>query len=127
MENYELYPEEKLINAIFGAPVYIHDVEHFLSDEGKKAVNDLLENPPPSVGKRDVRVIRLRFGFEPLTETEKFKPHLSNARTLKEVGSYLGVTPERIRQVEAKTLRRFRHPAYSKKLKIYLEGRVDNV
>ncbi|MDD4169558.1 MAG: RNA polymerase sigma factor RpoD [Desulfotomaculaceae bacterium] len=59
---------------------------------------------------REQRVLRLRFGLDD-----------GRARTLEEVGQKFGVTRERIRQIEAKTLRKLRHPSRSKKLKDYLE------
>ncbi len=59
---------------------------------------------------REQKVLRLRFGLED-----------GRARTLEEVGQTFGVTRERIRQIEAKTLRKLRHPSRSKKLKDYLE------
>lgn len=59
---------------------------------------------------REQRVLRLRFGLDD-----------GRARTLEEVGQQFGVTRERIRQIEAKTLRKLRHPSRSKKLKDYLD------
>jgi len=59
---------------------------------------------------REQKVLRLRFGLED-----------GRARTLEEVGKEFDVTRERIRQIEAKALRKLRHPSRSKKLKDYLE------
>jgi len=59
---------------------------------------------------REKRVLELRFGIED-----------GRPRTLEEVGKEFGVTRERIRQIEAKALRKLRHPRRSKKLKDYLE------
>ncbi len=59
---------------------------------------------------REKRVLELRFGIED-----------GRPRTLEEVGREFGVTRERIRQIEAKALRKLRHPSRSKKLKDYLE------
>ncbi len=60
--------------------------------------------------EREQKVLRLRFGLED-----------GRARTLEEVGKEFDVTRERIRQIEAKALRKLRHPSRSKKLKDYLE------
>ncbi len=59
---------------------------------------------------REQKVLKLRFGLED-----------GRARTLEEVGKQFDVTRERIRQIEAKALRKLRHPSRSKKLKDYLE------
>lgn len=60
--------------------------------------------------EREQKVLKLRFGLED-----------GRARTLEEVGKQFEVTRERIRQIEAKALRKLRHPSRSKKLKDYLE------
>ena len=59
---------------------------------------------------RERRVLQLRFGLID-----------GHQRTLEEVGKRFGVTRERIRQIEAKALRKLRHPSRSKKLRDYLE------
>jgi RNA polymerase primary sigma factor len=59
---------------------------------------------------RERKVLLLRFGLED-----------GRARTLEEVGKEFNVTRERIRQIEAKALRKLRHPSRSRKLKDYLE------
>ena len=59
---------------------------------------------------REEKVLRLRYGIDD-----------GRPRTLEEVGKEFNVTRERIRQIEAKALRKLRHPSRSKKLKEYLE------
>lgn len=60
--------------------------------------------------EREQKVLRLRFGLDD-----------GRPRTLEEVGKQFNVTRERIRQIEAKALRKLRHPSRSKKLKDYLD------
>jgi RNA polymerase primary sigma factor len=60
---------------------------------------------------REERIIRMRFGFED-----------GNPRTLEEVGQVFAVTRERIRQIEAKALRKLRHPSHSNLVRTFLEG-----
>ncbi|MBQ6058752.1 MAG: sigma-70 family RNA polymerase sigma factor, partial [Clostridia bacterium] len=59
---------------------------------------------------REERVLKLRFGLED-----------GRARTLEEVGKEFNVTRERIRQIEAKALRKLRHPSRSRRLKDFME------
>jgi len=73
----------------------------------KDEVSEVLE----TLTKREAKVIRLRFGL-----TEDGCP-----RTLEEVGAFFNVTRERIRQIEAKALRKLRHPTRSRRLKVYAE------
>ena len=72
----------------------------------KEQVEDVLE----TLSEREARVLQLRFGLED-----------GRNRTLEEVGHDFGVTRERIRQIEAKALRKLRHPNRSKKLKDFLD------
>ncbi|HHV98545.1 MAG TPA: RNA polymerase sigma factor RpoD [Clostridiaceae bacterium] len=72
----------------------------------KEQLIDVLDTLTP----REEKVLRLRFGLDD-----------GRARTLEEVGKEFNVTRERIRQIEAKALRKLRHPSRSKKLKDYLE------
>jgi RNA polymerase primary sigma factor len=76
---------------------------HMLNDAVLEALDELTP--------REKEVVRLRFGLED-----------GQARTLEEVGKQFGVTRERIRQIEAKTLAKLRHPHRSQKLRDYLEG-----
>ena len=72
----------------------------------KEQIDDVLD----SLNEREKRVLQLRFGLED-----------GRSRTLEEVGREFGVTRERIRQIEAKALRKLRHPSRSKKLRDFLE------
>ncbi len=71
----------------------------------KEQLNDVME----TLTSREAKVLRLRFGLED-----------GKARTLEEVGREFNVTRERIRQIEAKALRKLRHPSRSKKLRDYM-------
>ena len=73
-------------------------------------LKEQIEEVLSTLNPREQRVLQLRFGLED-----------GRARTLEEVGREFGVTRERIRQIEAKALRKLRHPSRSKRLKDYLE------
>jgi len=73
-------------------------------------LKEQLEEVLNTLTDREAMVLRLRFGLED-----------GHPRTLEEVGSTFGVTRERIRQIEAKALRKLRHPSRSKKLKDFLD------
>ena len=72
----------------------------------KGQLADVLKTLTP----REEKVLRLRFGLED-----------GRPRTLEEVGKEFNVTRERIRQIEAKALRKLRHPSRSKKLRDFLD------
>ena len=73
-------------------------------------LREQLEDVLGTLTPREKKVLQLRFGLEG-----------GRSRTLEEVGQVFGVTRERIRQIEAKALRKLRHPSRSKKLKDYLD------
>jgi RNA polymerase sigma factor (sigma-70 family) len=75
----------------------------------KQALKEQIDEVLSSLTHREQRVLELRFGLED-----------GRSRTLEEVGQEFNVTRERIRQIEAKALRRLRHPSRSRKLKDYL-------
>ena len=72
-------------------------------------LKEQIEEVLGSLNEREQKVLKLRFGLED-----------GRARTLEEVGKEFDVTRERIRQIEAKALRKLRHPSRSRKLKDYL-------
>ena len=80
--------------------------EHAASEMLKEQLEDVLD----TLTDREENVLRLRFGLDD-----------GRTRTLEEVGRVFGVTRERIRQIEAKALRKLRHPSRSKQLKDFLE------
>jgi RNA polymerase primary sigma factor len=80
--------------------------EAALHESMRDVVKDILDSLTP----REAKVLRMRFGIE-----------MSTDHTLEEVGKQFDVTRERIRQIEAKALRKMRHPSRSDKLKSFLE------
>lgn len=80
--------------------------EHAAYELLKEQLEDVLD----TLTDREENVLRLRFGLDD-----------GRTRTLEEVGKVFGVTRERIRQIEAKALRKLRHPSRSKQLKDFLE------
>ena len=102
-------------------PIGEEDDSHlgdFIQDEDSPAPHDAasytllreqLEEVMNTLTPREAKVLKLRFGLED-----------GKARTLEEVGKEFDVTRERIRQIEAKALRKLRHPSRSKKLRDYM-------
>ncbi len=91
----------------------------FIPDEGqlspvdqasKQLLKDHLDEVLATLTEREAKVLKLRFGLEG-----------SKQMTLEEVGKVFGVTRERIRQIEAKALRKLKHPSRRKKLQDYLD------
>ncbi|KAF1013608.1 MAG: RNA polymerase sigma factor RpoD [Burkholderia sp.] len=77
----------------------------------RASMRDVVKDVLDSLTPREAKVLRMRFGIE-----------MSTDHTLEEVGKQFDVTRERIRQIEAKALRKLRHPSRSDKLKSFLEG-----
>jgi len=107
--------ESKLMSAIFGEPTedkgdanYNHEGLH---DALMEALDSLALLGGPAFRERYKRLILLRFGF--------LSPD-GYGRTLEQVAKEFGVTRERIRQIEAKTLRLLRHPQRSRRLKEFI-------
>jgi RNA polymerase primary sigma factor len=90
---------------------FIEDVDALAPDEAASylLLREQIEEVLSGLNDREQRVLRLRFGLDD-----------GRPRTLEEVGREFGVTRERIRQIEAKALRKLRNPQRSKKLKDYL-------
>ncbi|MBA0901313.1 MAG: RNA polymerase sigma factor RpoD [Candidatus Nitrotoga sp.] len=82
-------------------------IEAAVYDSLRNITKDILDSLTP----REAKVLRMRFGIEMNTD-----------HTLEEVGKQFDVTRERIRQIEAKALRKLRHPSRSDKLKSFLDG-----
>ncbi len=80
-----------------------------IEEASQALLRDTVHNVLGSLSQRESRIIALRFGLDD-----------GRQRTLEEVGREFGVTRERIRQIEAKALRKLRHPSRSKKLRDYL-------
>src|SRR5690625_3085007 len=83
-------------------------VDSALHGSMQEVVKEVLDSLTP----REAKVLRMRFGIE-----------MSTDQTLEEVGKQFDVTRERIRQIEAKALRKLRHPSRADKLKSFLEGK----
>ncbi len=81
-----------------------------VDEASKQLLKDHLDEVLSTLSDREARVLKLRFGLEG-----------NKQMTLEEVGKVFGVTRERIRQIEAKALRKLKHPSRRKKLQDYLE------
>jgi RNA polymerase primary sigma factor len=87
-----------------------HNAIQPLDSASKQLLKDQINEVLLTLTAREQRVLQLRFGLED-----------GRCRTLEEVGVEFSVTRERIRQIEAKALRKMRHPSRSRKLRDYLE------
>ena len=81
----------------------------------QSSLTEITKEVLDSLTPREAKVLRMRFGIE-----------MSTDHTLEEVGRQFDVTRERIRQIEAKALRKLRHPSRSDKLKSFMEGGSNN-
>ena len=91
---------------------FIEDMQTLAPDDSAQytSLRDVTKDVLDSLTPREAKVLRMRFGIEMNTD-----------HTLEEVGKQFDVTRERIRQIEAKALRKLRHPSRSEKLKSFLE------
>ena len=109
-ENQEYFPKDITAGTILSnlsTETVVSDEDVYLSVQYKmlqEEIRDVLSTLTP----REEKVLLLRYGFD------------GRERTLEEVGAEFNITRERIRQIEAKALRKLRHPSRSKRLKAYL-------
>ena len=112
-------PDEQWVHYIFGVVNERSHLGDFIQDDNVPVPADAaaftllkeqLVEVLSTLTDREQKVLRLRFGLDD-----------GRARTLEEVGKEFNVTRERIRQIEAKALRKLRHPSRSRKLKDYLD------
>lgn len=96
---------------------FIEDVATVAPAEAAQqaSLTEITKEVLDSLTPREAKVLRMRFGIE-----------MSTDHTLEEVGRQFDVTRERIRQIEAKALRKLRHPSRSDKLKSFMEGGSDS-
>ena len=113
----ELYLNTASLNAPIGEENDT-ELQDLIPDEGQKSTEDTIAAAMlrekvaevlSTLTPREEKVLRLRFGFED-----------GRTRTLEEVGAYFNLTRERIRQIEAKALRKLRHPSRAEKLRDFL-------
>ncbi|UOD51575.1 RNA polymerase sigma factor RpoD [Orrella daihaiensis] len=92
---------------------FIEDINNLLPAEAALhgSMRDVVKEVLDSLTPREAKVLRMRFGVE-----------MSSDQTLEEVGKQFDVTRERIRQIEAKALRKLRHPSRADKLRSFLEN-----
>jgi RNA polymerase primary sigma factor len=98
-------------DSLLGDFIEDKDVENPASQTAFKLLQEQLEDVLQTLPPREQEVLKMRFGLED-----------GYSLTLEEVGLYFNVTRERIRQIEAKALRRLRHPKRSRRLKDYLDN-----
>jgi len=110
-------PEHKLMCAIFGLPaqddIYHEEVDGISLHDALMEALDSIKFGREGRDRRDKAIILMRFGFGSAD---------GRRMTLEEVGQQFWLTKERIRQIEAKTLRLLRHPSRTRKLRSYFES-----
>jgi RNA polymerase primary sigma factor len=100
--------DRNLVEDLLGDPDHTAYMNDALQRNAKETVKEILDDLSP----QEAKVLRMRFGID-----------LSTAYTLEEIGQVFGVTRERIRQIEAKALKKLKHPCRSDKLKNLLDTR----
>ena len=123
-------PEEK-IRQVLDAARHPVSLEAPVGMDGDAFLGDFIEDdtimPPIEMAAQGLLKRQIGDALDKLTERERkivvlrFGLHDGRYRTLEEVGREFGITRERIRQIEAKALRKLRHPSYSRTLKGYLD------
>ena len=123
-------PEEK-IRQVLDAARHPVSLEAPVGLDGDAFLGDFIEDdtimPPIEMAAQGLLKRQIGDALDKLTERERkivvlrFGLHDGRYRTLEEVGREFGITRERIRQIEAKALRKLRHPSYSRTLKGYLD------
>ena len=109
---YDRHPElqSKWDKAFWARGYYVETIGNITDEAVQKYIKEQAEEVLSTLTEREQKVLRLRFGMSD-----------GRARTLEEVGKEFDVTRERIRQIEAKALRKLRHPSRSRKLRDYLD------
>ena len=96
-----------MLDVLLREPVYANPA----SKTSYTLLQELIDEVLYTLPEKEQKVLRMRFGLDD-----------GYSHTLEEVGYVFNVTRERIRQIEAKALRRLKHPTRSKKLRDYLEN-----
>src|SRR5690606_25712963 len=123
-------PDDK-VRQVLGVARHPVSLEAPVGQEGDALLGDFIEDDsapqPVEVASQQPLTSQIADALAKLTERERkiillrFGLEDGRFRTLEEVGREFGITRERIRQIEAKALRKLRHPSYSRQLRGYLE------
>lgn len=116
---------------VAGIPIIACSLDMPIGEEKDSYLGEFIEDPdgfpPPDEAIREARAKQLRKVVDSLRDREaevlnlRFGLRDGNSRTLEEVGRKIGVTRERVRQIEAEALRKLRHPCRARELRDYLE------